>query len=191
MGGRNIQSVENSSPCILTCNGNYAFCGRCPRTMAKNNRDLRQNTNNSKKISNFFIFTLQIKVSLLLRYLGWLLQCFVAPCVCIVVLHLFSCLCFVLVESCVDYHSVLLPLFCCPWLCYQLIVHPSVLPPLDSSPTLNISRLGSLTHNYDHWLEHKEMQDSRILIAIHFLSLRTFRGFEVLRFPNLLRKKIS
>ena len=67
----------------------------------------------------------------------------------IVVLHLFSCLCFVLVESCVNYHSVLLPLFCCPWLCYKLIVHPSVLPPLDSSPTLNLSRLSSLTHNYD------------------------------------------
>ena len=67
----------------------------------------------------------------------------------IVVLHLFSCLCFVLVESCVNYHSVLLPLLCCPWLCYKLIVHPSVLPPLDSSPTLNLSRLSSLTHNYD------------------------------------------
>ena len=135
------------------------------------------------------VFTLQIKVFLLLRYLGWLLQCFVAPCVYIVVLLLFSCLCFVLVESFVDYHRVLLPLFCCPWLCYKLIVHPSVLPPLDSSPTLNLSRLSSFTHNYDHWLEHEEMQDSRVFIAIHLLSLRTFRGFEVLRFPNLLSKK--
>ena len=137
---------------------------------------LLQNNNNSNKIS---IFTLQIKVSLLLRYLGWLLKCFVAPFVYIVVLHLFSCLCFVLVESCVDYHSVLLPLFCCPWLCYKLIVHPSVLPPLDSSPTLNLSRLSSLTHNYDRWLEHEEMQDSRVFIASHFLSSCTFGGFEV------------
>ena len=177
MGGRNIQSVENSSPCILTCNGNYAFCGRCcSRTMAKNNRDLLQSSNNSNKI---IIFTLQIKVSLFLRYLGWLLQCFVAPCVFIVVLLLFSCLCFVLVESFVDYHRVLLPLFCCPWLCYKLIVHPSVLPPLDSSPTLNLSRLSSLTNNYDRWLEHEEMQDSRVFIASHFLSSCTFGGFEV------------
>ena len=67
VGGRNIQCVQNSSPCILTCNGNYAFCGRCSRTMAKNNRDLLQHNNNSNKIS---IFTLQIKVSLSLRYLG-------------------------------------------------------------------------------------------------------------------------
>ena len=28
-------------------------------------------------------------------------------------------------------------------------------------------------------VEHEEMQDSRVFIAIHLLSLRTFRGFEV------------